>query len=56
MTTKKSTGSAGTKKPKVKKQIVRDLDPKGKAGVKGGKGITDGCPYMTSYGCPGRPR
>jgi hypothetical protein len=36
MTTKKSTGSAGTKKAKVKKQTIKDLNPKGKTDPKGG--------------------
>jgi hypothetical protein len=38
MTKKKATGRAGTKRLKLKKQTIKDLNPKNKEGeVKGGR-------------------
>lgn len=39
---KKGSGKAAAKKPRVKKETVKDLEPKGD--VKGGAAHTDLCP------------
>lgn len=40
---KKGSGKAAAKKPRVKKETVKDLDPKAKGDVKGGQAHTDLC-------------
>ena len=45
-TKKKAAGKGRARKPKVRKETIRDLDPKRGKGPKGGWG-----PVMPTYGC-----